>query len=181
MATQAELQHGATYLGRAMQPEYGKNPKSGRMEIRLSMEIVEGPLTGIRVKWTANMKNAKSIAFAKRDMIAAGWQGQSVLTFVTDVKTATASGRKVPFEARLAVNGQNEDGSPNTWWTAGSIGGGSVPLIATDSDDDRNVDQWFTNAGDIQPREPDDHSTTNNSSSRHPNASGNDDDLPAGW
>lgn len=179
MATQrVELQHEAEYIGRAVDPEKGKNPKSGKMELRLFMEIIDGPLAGRRVKWTANMKEPKTIAYAKRDMVAAGWQGKDVNTFVTDVVAATASGRKLPFVVRLASNGVREDGSPNEWWTVGSIGTGATPLVPTSSDDDSKMNSWFAEAGDI-PTRTEQSAGRGNSNDRHPNAPGNeDDDLP---
>lgn len=143
----AELQNDASYMGRAIDPKYGKNPKNNKKEIRLFMEIVEGPLTGRRVKWTANMKTEKSVSYSKRDMMAAGWKGRDIATFEADVIAATTAGLKVPFTARLAENGLNDDGTPNTWWTVGSIGTGAVPLAATTPEDDRDVNQWFSTAG----------------------------------
>jgi hypothetical protein len=169
----ADLQHDAEYIGKAAIAEYGKNPKSNKKEIRIFMEIVEGPLAGRRVKWTANMKTDKSIAYSKRDMIAAGWKGKDIATFVSDVAAATAAGLKLPFTARLASNGVNEDGSPNEWWTVGSIGVGAVPLAKATADDDRDVNDWFDRAGDVAP-------ASSRGNSCHPNAPGNgdDSDLP---
>lgn len=178
MATnRAELQHEAEYIGRAVDPEYGKNPKSGKREVRLFMEIIDGPLAGRRVKWTANMKDAKTIAYSKRDMVAAGWQGKDIGTFVADVKAATTAGRRLPFTTRLASNGVKDDGSPNEWWTVGSIGTGATPLASTTADDDRDVNAWFAEAGDVQQRH--EQTSRGGGSDRHPNAPGiDDDDLP---
>lgn len=139
-----ELQHEATYIGKAALPRYGKNVQSGKKEIRLFMEIVEGPLAGRQVKWTANLKTEKSTSYARRDMLAAGWKGVDIATFERDVTDAAAAGLKVPFTARLAVNGLNDDGTPNQWWTVGSIGVSAAPLAATNADDDRDVNEWLS-------------------------------------
>jgi len=158
------LVHDAEYIGTPVNPEYGTNPKNGKPEIRLQMEILEGENKGVRVPYRANTKDAKTISYAKRDMRAAGWQGKTVATFVADVTAANKAGLKVSFTARLA-SFRRDDGTESTWWTVGSIGASQVPLAAATNDVTKNVDQWFSEA---------------DSAGSHPNAPGSrdDSDLP---
>lgn len=149
MVTQqtAQLQDGAEYIGRPTAPEYGKTT-NGKMEIRLYMEVVEGPLAGRRVKYTAGTKDPRSTAFAKRDLKAAGWQGVDIRTFVADVEKVYASGAKLPFTVRLARYNR-DDGSVSEWWTVHTIGVSAVPLVATAPADDDMVNQWFGDVEDL--------------------------------
>lgn len=168
--TTAELQDNAEYIGRPVSPEYGKNPQNGKKEIRLFMEIIDGPLAGRRVKYVANTKDQKSTAYAKRDLAAAGWKGKDIGTFVADV-TANV-GAKLPFTVRLARN-KRDDGTTSEWWTVGSIGSGAAPLAATNKDDDRDVNQWFAEV-DVPPA----GGASNSGGSNHPNAPGNGEPAP---
>lgn len=150
-----QLQDGAEYIGKPVNPEYGKVPGSGKMEIRLFMEILDGPLAGRRVKYVANTKDPKNTAYAKRDLKAAGWQGADIRTFVPDVTKMSESideARKDPknnagiqFSVRLARN-TKDDGSVSEWWTVNTIGQGAIPLAATGAEDDQMVNGWFTEA-----------------------------------
>lgn len=168
----AELQDNAEYMGHPIAPEYGNNPKSGKREIRLYMEIADGPLAGRRVKYTANTKDPRSTAYAKRDLMAAGWKGKDIGTFVADV-TANAQ-TKISFTVRLA-RVTRDDGSVNEWWTVGSIGQGAIPLAKATPDDDRTVNGWFAEAEEIGGGQGSTSSTggqpANNTA--HPNAPGN--------
>lgn len=172
-----QLIDGAEYVGRPVNPEYGNIPGSGKKEIRLMMEILEGPLAGRRVKYTANTKDERSTAFAKRDLKAAGWQGASIKTFVADVTKMGESGAKIPFTVRLARN-TKEDGTVSEWWTVGTIGVASIPLSAPTADDDALVDSWFGAVDDQQPapRQQGQGQPTGvqrSTGNAHPNAPGN--------
>lgn len=183
MVTQqtAQLQDGAEYIGRPTGPEYGKTA-NGKMEIRLYMEIVEGPLAGRRVKYTAGTKDPRSTAFAKRDLKAAGWQGADIRTFVADVEKVYASGAKLPFTVRLARY-TKDDGNVSEWWTVHTIGVGAVPLAAAEQADDDMVNQWFGDVDDQAPapRQQAQEQTTPAQATQpqqtaqrsHPNAPGN--------
>lgn len=138
------------FVGYPRAPEYGVNPKNGKKEIRLYMEIADGPLAGRRIKYTANTKDAAAVAYAKRDLKAAGWQGRDIATFVSDV--TKAADVKVPFTTRLA-SATRDDGSTNQWWTVGSIGTGATPLVAASRSDDEQVNSWFAEVDEPQPRQ----------------------------
>lgn len=144
----ANLIDGNEYIGIPCNPEYGPNPDNGRPEAKLWMEIVEGDMKGAKVPYKANFKDEKSIKYSKRDMKAAGWQGKTIATFVADISAASQAGKRVQFTARLASNGVKKDGSPNTWWTVGSIGHTSVPLGKPTEDMNRQVDSWFDSSDD---------------------------------
>lgn len=162
---------GKEYLGTPTDPEYGTNPKNGKPEMRFMMEVVEGDSKGQRVPYKANTKNPQSTSYAKRDMVAAGWQGKTVGTFVADLTAANKAGKKMTFVARLA-SFTRDDGTVSQWWTVGSIGYSAPPLAAPTNDITKNVDSWFADAPDAATP------ATGNNNSRHPNAPGNDDDLP---
>lgn len=187
--TQVQLQDGAEYIGRPVNPEYGKVAGTGKMEIRLHMEIIEGPLTGRRIKYTANTKDQRATVYAKRDLKAAGWSGSDIKTFVDDVNKMSASGAKLPFTVRLARN-PKEDGTVSEWWTVNTIGSYSVPLASASGDDDELVNSWFAETNDQSPpageqrqtqqpqRTTPQHSTTSQqtqhqrAANNHPNAPG---------
>jgi hypothetical protein len=140
MASKNDLVDGKEYMGVPVDPEFGPNPKDQKPEIRLMMEITEGPLKGVRVPYKANLKK-EAIKYAKRDLKAVGWDGKSIATFAADVKAA--AGVPVGFVARLA-SFTRLDGTISEWWTVGSIGVAQVPLAKADDVMISNVDSWFT-------------------------------------
>lgn len=131
------------FVGRAVKPEFGT--KNGRPTIRIEMEIAEGDLKGRRATYEGRL-DEKNIAFTKRAMLAIGWKGESIVTFVTDVKTANLI---VPFRVEIASWQPNDGRSLQQWSAVKSIGGGAKPLDAIDNDKIRDVDRWFAEAGDV--------------------------------
>ncbi len=129
-------------MGRAVGPEVGA--KNGKPIIRIEMEIAEGDLKGRRVTFEGQL-GEKNIPFTKRAMLAVGWKGKSVSTFVDDVKAADLT---VPFKVEIA-SWQPTDGRPlQQWSSVRSIGTGAKPLDALDKDKVKDVDKWFAEVPD---------------------------------
>lgn len=146
-----DLVNEAEYIGTPCSPEFGTNPNSGKTEMKLSMEIVEGPLTGRKVEYKANLSSQKGILYAKKDLKAAGWKGVSVNTFVADINAAREAGLRVTFKARLA-EATKPDGRKSQWWTVGSIGQSAMPLAAAPPSAAAEIDSLF---GDAEGNGPD--------------------------
>lgn len=150
----------ATYTGKAVNAERGSN--NGKLEIRMMIQVTEGPLAGRTIQWSANLKTDKGVTYAKRDMKAAGWKGPTTATFTGDVMAAAKEGLVFPFVARRAEF-TRPDGAVSSWWTVGSIGGGAAPLTPLSSTDEDRLESYFKAAPDLGGGGSDDH----------PNAPGN--------
>ena len=87
------------FVGRAVGPEGGA--KKGKPIVRIEMEITDGDLKGRRVTFEGKL-DADNIPFTKRAMLAIGWKGKSVTTFLDDVKAAALT---VPFRVEIASDG----------------------------------------------------------------------------
>jgi hypothetical protein len=135
------------FHGRAIKAEYGTK-KNGTPQCRVVLEITsKGEGKGCHVQWAGNFKS-ESIKYTKRDMVALGWQGKTVGTFVDDVM---ADPKEVPFQVRIAEWTDPATGKLKRWLSAGSIGYEPMPLNAPTSDTTRSVDSWFAEAGDVRP------------------------------
>lgn len=135
----AQLFEGTFQQGKAINAEIGK---SGKKVVRWEMVVVDdGPHKGKAARYSGKL-DPDNIKFTKRDMIAIGWQGKDVRTFIDDV---TKANKLVPFSAEIATF-KREDGSIAEW-TAARMGSGGKPLQAFDSDETRQVNQLFAEAG----------------------------------
>jgi len=126
-------------IGKAINIEFGAD-NQGRPRVRWEMEVLEGPNAGKRAKYSGKL-DAENIKWTKRDMIAIGWKGGSVKTFVDDAKAAAANGKKVPFAAEIANHNGNS-------WTSAKMSG-ALPLAQLDASKVADVDRWFAEAGDV--------------------------------
>jgi hypothetical protein len=124
-------------IGKAVSVEFGADSQ-GKPRVRWEMEVIDGPHTGKRARYSGKL-DEENIKWTKRDMVAIGWKGKDVRTFVDDAKTANAT---VPFEAQIAEWNGNQ-------WTAAKMAGGAKPLAALDRDKVDNVNEWFAKAGDV--------------------------------
>lgn len=141
------------FVGRPVKVEFGTNPKNGRPTARITMEITEGDKRGRQVPYEANFKQ-EAIGYTKRDLMAAGWQGKTMATFVDDVTKAGQSEKPIPFSVRIATFENPETGKVRQWLSVGSIGNYVPPIVAATKDDVRDVDQWFAEVPDAPPAPP---------------------------
>jgi hypothetical protein len=125
-------------IGKAVNVEFGED-NQGRPRVRWEMEVLEGPHTGKRAKYSGKL-DPENIKWTKRDMIAIGWVGKSVKTFVADAMAASQAGRKVPFTAEIAEH----NGST---WTSAKMNG-ALPLGKVADSKVAEVDRWFAEAGE---------------------------------
>lgn len=133
------LFEGTNLPGRAINPEIGPDA-NGRPRVRWNMEVVDGEHKGKAANYSGKL-DPENIKWTKRDMIAIGWKGVDVRTFVDDVKAAN---RVVPFTAEIAeFNGRS--------WTSAKMTG-AAPLGQFDKDKAAEVNRWFAEAGDIAPQ-----------------------------
>ena len=139
-----------TFQGKAVKAEIGTN-KDNKPVIRAQLEVTEGEHKGKRFNYEGNLK-PESIKYTKRDMVALGWQGKDVLTFVDD---AMKSPKVVPFEVTIAT-WNKPDGSVKQWESVRSIGYSAPPLNAMDKAKAADVNSWFAEAGDVEGQKNDD-------------------------
>lgn len=125
-------------IGRVVNPEFGGD-KQNRPRVRWEMEVTEGPHAGKRATYSGKL-DPDNIKWTKRDMIAIGWKGVDVRTFVDDVKANT---RPIPFVAEIASWEDRQ-------WTSAKMTG-ALPLATLDKDKVADVNQWFKEAGDVAP------------------------------
>lgn len=151
------------FRGKAVKAEFGTDAKNGKPAVRVTMEIGEGPRSGIQVPYNGNFKT-ESIRYTKRDLMALGWQGKTIGTLVDDVMKAA---KVVPFKVRIATYTNPETGKTSEWISVGSIGYEAPPLAAPTHQLTANVDSWFAEV---------DEAPAGNG--RHPNAPGPDSDIP---
>lgn len=128
-------------IGKAVDVEFGAD-KSGRPRVRWNMQVIDGEHKGKVANYSGKL-DPENIKWTKRDMIAIGWKGVDVRTFVDDVKSAN---RTVPFTAEIASY-DRPDGSRSEWTSAKMTG--ALPLAALDKDKVADVNQWFKEAGDV--------------------------------
>jgi hypothetical protein len=132
------------FKGKAVDVEFGANPKNGKPCIRLKMEITDGQRAGTRLPYEGKL-DERNIRYTKSSMVALGWQGKDVRTFVDDV---TKAAKVVSFSARIAT-WDPQDGRPVRQWTSvGSIGFAAAPLSKLESDKVADVNQWFAEVPD---------------------------------
>jgi hypothetical protein len=129
-------------LGRVVNPEAGRD-QNQRARVRWEMEVTEGEHKGKRASYSGKL-DPENIRWTKRDMKTIGWKGESISTFVADVKAANLI---VPFTAEIASH--ERDGKVSEWTSAKF--GGALPLTALDQDKIQELDQWFAEAEDVQP------------------------------
>jgi hypothetical protein len=134
------------FTGRVAKAEFGGN-KDGKPQVRIEMEITEGEHKGKRFPFDGKL-DEQNIKWTKIAMMAAGWKGGSVASFVKDVETAAASGLFLPFKVEIAT-WNKPDGSVKQWSSVRSIGRSAAPLAPLDADKLANVDRWFAEVGDV--------------------------------
>lgn len=155
-----QLFEGSFQQGRILNPEVGPN-KAGKATVRWNVAVADDGEHKGKVANYSGKLDPENIKWTKRDMIAIGWQGKDVRTFVEDVKKAS---RLVPFTAEIA-RFKRDDGSVSEW-TSAKMSGGAAPLGAFNGDEAASVNRWFADAPEIEPR------------SSHPNAPADNSDLP---
>ena len=133
------------FRGKAVKAEFGTD-KGGKPSVRVTIEITEGERAGTQVNYSGSFK-PESIRYTKRDLIALGWKGKSMSTFVQDVMSDV---KTVPFKTRIARYENRETGKVSEWTSVGSIGYEAPPLAAATNQITKNVDQWFAEADDAQ-------------------------------
>ena len=121
--------------GRPVDVEFGLD-KGGKPRVRWNMEVTDGEHSGKRASYSGKL-DPENIKWTKRDMIALGWQGKDVRTFVDDVKKAN---RVLPFVAEIADYNGNQ-------WTSAKMTG-ALPLAAPDASKIDDVNRWFSEAED---------------------------------
>lgn len=131
------------FTGRCIKAEYGTG-KNDKPSARALMEITEGPRKGTQVPYEANFK-AESIKYTKRDLMALGWSGRTIATYVEDV---TKANKTVTFQVRIAEYTNPETGKFRQWLSVGSIGNAAPPLSAPTQTTTRSVDSWFAEVDD---------------------------------
>lgn len=153
------------FMGRIIRAEYGTSGRDNKPAARIVFEIAEGPRTGTQVTYQANFKQ-ESIKYTKRDLLAAGWKGKTMASFVDDITARV--GTTVPINVRIASYQNRDTGKTQEWNSVGSIGNTAPPLAAPTADLTRNVDSWFAEVDD------------GNGNGSHPNAPGSsyDKDIP---
>src|SRR5690348_15927102 len=97
------------FVGKASKAEVGL--KNGKAAVRIEMEVIEGDRKGRRANFEGDFSE-KSIRFTKRAMLAVGWKGESIATFVDDVKKAALT---VPFHVEIASWTRPSDGKFMQW------------------------------------------------------------------
>lgn len=133
------------FQGKAVKAEIGANPKSGKPEVRIDMQVTEGEHKGKIFNYNGKLDD-KSIKYTKRDMVAVGWKGKDAVgTFASDVKAAD---KTVGFTVEIAT-WNKDDGTVKQWSTVRSIGYTPPPLTKLDADKARDVNGWFDDAGEI--------------------------------
>lgn len=142
------------FVGKAVKVEFGPD-KNGKLKLRVTMEITEGPRAGTQVPYEGSF-GKEYIGYTKRDLMALGWKGKTSGTIVSDVM---ADPKAVPFQTRIAEKRYEDTGKVSQWTSVRSIGFAAPPLGQADQQHIKDVDSWFNDAGD-QPQQ-------------HPNAPGN--------
>ena len=127
-----------TCIGKPVSVEFGGD-KQGRPVVRWEMEVTEGPHAGKRARYGGKL-NEEQIKWTKRDMKLIGWKGDSVKTFLDDVKAANVT---IEFEAMIAEHEGRQ-------WTAARMTG-ALPLSQLDKEKITEVDRWFAAADDVAP------------------------------
>jgi hypothetical protein len=136
------------FTGKAVRAEFGED-RNGKPKIRIEMQVGDGQVhAGKRAAYDGKL-DEKNVRFTKAAMIAVGWQGKDVRTFVDDVAKAQLS---VPFSVEVA-RFERDDGSVSEWSAVRRIGSGS-PLAAATKETVANVNQWLTEAGGDDERTP---------------------------
>ena len=143
----ATLFEGNGLNGKAVDIEAGPNPSSGKYEVKWNMEVVDGPHAGKKASYKGKL-DPDNIKWTKRDMIAIGWQGKDIRTFVDD---ATKAAKTVAFTAKI-VTWTSPKGKEMTWTAAESIGYQAQPLGQFDNESASKVNNWFAEAGEIGPQ-----------------------------
>lgn len=130
-------------IGRPVNVEFGAD-NNKKPRVRWEMEATDGEHRGKRASYSGKL-DPDNIKWTKRDMIAIGWKGKDVRTFLDDVKAQTGT---VPFIAEVA-RFERDDGTVSEWTSAKMTG--ALPLAALDADKVANVNKWFADAGDVAP------------------------------
>lgn len=130
-------------LAKPVKPEFGGDGR-GKPKISVEFEILDGEYKGHRVPYSGKL-DEKSIKFTKRDMIALGWQGTDVRTFVADV---TKESKPITITTRIAEWDKRDGSEPRRWTTVGRIHA-AQPLTQLESDRVADVNSWFASAGSL--------------------------------
>lgn len=130
-------------FGRVSNPEIGPDGK-GKPRVRWDMIVTDGEHKGKRASYSGKL-DPDNIKFTKRDMMAIGWKGTDIRTFISDVKSA---GKVVAFTAEIASNTYEDSGKTSTW-TSVKFGSNAKPLGEFERDDYDKVNKWFAEAPDV--------------------------------
>lgn len=129
------------FQAKAVKPEFGADSQ-GRPKVRVEMEIVEGERKGTRVPYDGKL-DEKNIRYTKRHMLALGWQGKDIRSFVDDVIKA---GLVVPIRTRVATYDRKDGKPPSQWTSVQMIGTPVKPLAQLDGQKVNDVNDWFATA-----------------------------------
>jgi hypothetical protein len=143
-----QLFEGSFQQGRILNPEVGPN-NAGKVTVRWNVTVVDDGEHKGKVANYSGKLDPDNIKWTKRDMIAIGWQGKDVRTFVDDVKKAN---RLVPFTAEIATY-KRPDGSVSEWTSAKMSG--AAPLGALSGDQAADANRWFAEAPDVGAKQED--------------------------
>lgn len=134
-----------TFQGKVIPGTAKIGESKGKVLAVATLEVTEGDHKGRRFNYEGKLDD-KSIKYTKRDMVALGWKGVKSSTVTADVDAAALT---VTFDVEIA-RWTNPEGKLREWNAVRSIGGGGARQVdALDADKQRNVDQWFAEAGDV--------------------------------
>jgi len=142
------------FMAKIVKREFGGAGNNNKPVANIVFEIVEGPRSGTQVTYSPNFKTKESTKYARRDMMAAGWQGKTMATFVSDIKL----GAVFPINVRIA------EYEGRQWNSVNSIGNTAPVITPATQDMIGLVDSYFAEIDD--------------GTSSHPNAPGRNDDIP---
>ena len=170
------------FTGKAVRGDIGRRSPNSPVTVNIDCEISEGEHKGKRFQYVGKC-GEDNIKYTRWAAKAVGWKGKDIVqTLDRDIRAANLT---VDFDLQIA-RFERDDGTVQEWTAVNRIYGvrEAIPVAA---DEASRVNSWFdepdgaptTERQYAAPR----HSTTaapapGNTGQRHPNAPGNDDDLP---
>lgn len=165
------------FTGKAVRGEVGRRGPNSPVTVNIDVEVGEGEHKGKRFQYVGKC-GPDNIKYTKWAAKAVGWKGKDIVqTLDRDIKAANLT---IEFDLKIA-RFERDDGSVQEWTAVDRIHGirEAIPVAA---DEASKVNSWFD--------EPDSGQATSSgrgdyggysappSNGGHPNAPGNDDDLP---
>lgn len=157
------------FIGKAVRGEVGRRSPSSPVTVNIDVEIGEGEHKGKRFQYVGKC-GADNIKYTKWAAKAVGWKGKDIVqTLDRDIKAANLT---IEFDLKIA-RFERDDGSVQEWTAVDRIYG-IREAIPVSSDEASKVNSWFD--------EPDSQASGGYAAptpgNRHPNAPGNDSDIP---